>query len=572
VQDRSESWRRKPEYGAALQWPGCGPFIAISRRKEMLVKKLKAAGVAAFVILLAAVPAFFGASHREAPITALDRAADIADFYAFRSYDPAAPNTVTFILDVDPLLEPSNGPNYFPFDPDIVYSILVDNDNSATPALSFEFRFTTEIRAPQLFTGFAGVDGGANAPANSPPPVAPGTPVIPPAITALDGSGSAGLSLRQHYTVTMVQGNTRTVIASDANGKTLFAVPSNVGPRTMPNYPALAQQGIYKLSNGIRVFAGTVDDPFYIDLGAAFDSLNFRSTGFTIPGVLSDAQDADDSKNYAPDAVSGYNVNAIAIEVPISMLTRTGAVEGANSTAATIGAWGTTSRPGVTVRGPNPFPFVVPPVFRQVQRMGNPLINELIIGTGSKDFWSMSRPQDDAQFAGFALDPLLARVINAAYGGAVPIPAPPRTDLLPLVQYLPPIAAAGTPTGPVADLLRLNTGVPPTPPAMAHRLGLLAHDASGMATPDAAGFPNGRRVFDDVTDIAARAVVGVLTGRAPFNGAPNNRIGDGVNTNDVPYQTVFPYVAFAQSGRDRRHVDPGESGCAGVPGGICPTQ
>jgi hypothetical protein len=189
--------------------------------------------------------------------------------------------------------------------------------------------------------------------------------------------------------------------------------------------------------------------------------------------------------------------------------------------------------------------------------MGNPLINEVIVGTGSKDFWSMSEPVNDSQFASFDLDPLLARVLNAIYG--IAIPTPPRTDLLPLVTYAPPIAAPGTPAGPVADLLRLNTGVAPTPRASRKRLGLLAGDA--------AGFPNGRRVSDDVTDIALRAVAGILAGPQY-----NYRLGDGVNTNDVPYQETFPYVAWAQSGRQRRHIDPGEPGCTQGAGPACPTN
>ena len=167
----------------------------------------------------------------------------------------------------------------------------------------------------------------------------------------------------------------------------------------------------------------------------------------------------------------------------------------------------------------------------------------------------MSEPENDAQFADYLLDPLLARVINAAYGGAVPIPPPPRLDLAPLVLYAPPTCpACTTPAlqGPIADLLRLNTGIPPTPQANRKRLGVLAGDL--------AGYPNGRRVSDDVTDISLRAVVGVLAG-PPFNGFPNNRLGDGVNTNDVPYQETFPYVAFAQSGRNSRHQDPGSAGC-----------
>lgn len=495
------------------------------------------------------------ANHREAPLTALDHKADITDFFAFVSYDD--PSKVTFILNVDPLLEPSNGPNYFPFDPEILYAIRVDNNHDAVEDLRFEFRFKTEIRAPGVFTGFVGAGNGIPAPRNSPAPVAPGTPLIPPAITALDGPGSEGFSLRQRYSVALIRGKQRTELA-----KGLIAVPTNVGPRTMPDYARLAEQGIYDLDRGIRVFAGTVDDPFWIDLGAAFDSLNFRTLakGTGIAGVLTPEQDADDTRNFASDDVAGFNVNAIAIEVPIALLTRDGKVHAANEPLATIGAWGTTSRPLLKVYRRPGEPAAVSDRVTQIQRMGNPLFNELIIGTGDKDKFSMSEPKNDAQFADYALDPLLARVLNAIYADALPIPAPPRTDLLPLVTYMAPIAAPGTPAGPVADLLRLNTGIPPTFAEKRSRLGLLAGDA--------AGFPNGRRVSDDVTDIAARVVVGVLAG-GPFGGFPHNSIGDGVNANDAPYRESFPYLGLAHSGRDSRHVDPGEPGCAD---GNCPVD
>jgi hypothetical protein len=197
--------------------------------------------------------------------------------------------------------------------------------------------------------------------------------------------------------------------------------------------------------------------------------------------------------------------------------------------------------------------------------MGNALFNELIIGTGDKDKFSMSEPKDDAQFAGYALDPLLARVINAAYGGTVPIPTPPRTDLLPLVVYKAPIcpSCSSAQAGPVADLLRLNTGIPPTAKANRKRNGFIAGDS--------AGYPNGRRVSDDVTDISARAVVGILAG-PPFNGFPNNHIGDGTNANDRPYQETFPYVAFSNDGRNSRHIDPSEPGCAVVTIPFLPTN
>lgn len=506
----------------------------------------------ALSLLIAMPPGAFASSHREAPITALDHKADITDFYAFVSYDH--PDRVTFIMNVDPFLQPSNGPNYFPFDPAILYEIKVDNDHDAQEDVTFRIRFKTEIRAPQIFTGFVGAVNGINAPKNSPAPVAPGTPIVPPAITSLDGAGAAGINLRQTYTVTMVHNGRSTELAK-ADGSDLIAVPSNVGPRTMPNYEALAQQGIYHLQGreayDVSVFAGTAADPFYIDLGAAFDSFNFRAGAGG--GVLSAGQDKDDHLNLAPNAVSGFNVNTIVIEVPISLLTSDGATHPATDRRATIGAWATTSRRQLTIRR-SPLPAENIGSFYQVQRLANPLVNELLIGTGSKDRWSMEQPKNDAQFASYDLDPLLARVFNAVYG--INIPTPPRTDLLPLVTYAAPIAAPGTPAGPIADLLRLNTGVPPTAYARRSRLGLIAGDG--------AGFPNGRRVTDDVVDIAARVVGGGVLSPG-FNVAPNNLIGDGVNATDVPTQEAFPYLHFAYSGRDSRHIDPSENGCGDQP-------
>jgi hypothetical protein len=506
-----------------------------------------AASVVACVLM---APVGHASSHREAPITALDHKADITDFYAFRSYEGDPNPKVTLILCVDPLLEPANGPNWSPFDPDILYEIKIDNDNDAVEDVTFQFRFTTEQRLPGLFQVYAGAGAGVNAPANSPAPVPPGTPIIPPQINTFD---SPGLGQRQSYTVTMVKNHISTPLST---GSPMYVVPSNVGPRTM-DYNALFNAAIYHPAPDVKVFAGTTDDPFWIDLGAAFDTFNLRTT--VAPGILSPAQDAA-FQNFAPDTVSGYAVNSIAIEVPVTWLTRTGNVEPASSTAATIGTWATTSRPRTTVRRA-PLPATSAGVFHQIQRFGNPLINELIIGTGSKDRFSMDQPSNDSQFAPFFLDPTLARVLNAATGGGLTIPTPPRTDLLPLVTYAAPIAAPGTPAGPIADLMRLNTGVAPTAPASASRLGLLGGDP--------AGYPNGRRLADDVVDISLRAVAGVLN--PSFNIFPNNRLGDGVNVNDVPYRTTFPYLANAPSGRDRRHIDPGEPGCTGGAGAPCPS-
>jgi len=514
------------------------------------MSKMKSAAALALSLLIAVPPSAFASSHREAPITALDHTADITDFYAFVSYDK--PGYVTFIMNVDPFLQPSNGPNYFPFDPSVVYRINIDNNQSATANIAFEFRFQTNILAPGVPVGFVGAGNGIDAPANSPAPVKPGTPIVPAAITSLTGPGAAGLSLQQTFTVNMISYGINYALPN-ATGSPLIAVPSNAGPRTMPDYDALAKEGIYTLrGNGpdkIRVWAGTAADPFFIDLGATFDSLNFRTA------VLTPEQDADDHLNTAPNSVAGFNVNTIAIEVPFKLLTADAAIPTATDPRGTLGAWATTSRSEVTVREPAT-PEQNYGTLAQIQRVGNPLINELVIGTGYKDYWSMSQPVNDSQFAAMDLDPLIARVANAVFG--FNIPTPPRTDLLPLVTYAPPIAPKTSKAGPIADLLRLNIGVPATPIASRKRLGLIAGDP--------AGFPNGRRLTDDVVDIVERVALGGVLAGSKFNVSPNNLLGDGVNASDVPPQETFPYVHWAYSGRDSRHISPGDpTGCGDQP-------
>jgi hypothetical protein len=496
------------------------------------MKKLKQILALSMSLTMLAPSSLFASSHREAPITAFDRTADVTDWYAFVSYDN--PNKVTFILNVDPLLEPANGPNYFPFDPNVLYEMHVDNNQDGLDDVTFQFRFKTQIRQPNLYTGFMGVIGGF------------------PQITSLSGSGSEGLILMQTYTVTMIRNGKSTILNDD---ETLYAVPSNVGPRTMPDYQSLFNQGIYSLEDGVRVWAGTADDPFFIDLGAAFDSLNFRSG---VGPVLPAAIDADDTHNYAPDTVGGYNVNSIVLEVPISMLTVDGKTHPASDKRAVIGSYGSTSRHQITVRR-SPNSELDAGTFQQVNREGNSLINELIIGTGHKDRFSMDDPKNDAQFANFVLSPVLASVFSSA---GIPVAPNPRTDLLVLVQYQAPICPGCGPgdRGPVADLLRLNTGIPPTPVGDQKRLGFLAGDT--------AGYPNGRRPVDDVFDISARAVAGILVHPVKY-GTP---LGDGVQTKAEGFNNSFPYVLPANSGRNSTHIGPGQEGCSGQPGGICPVQ
>jgi uncharacterized protein DUF4331 len=442
------------------------------------------------------------ASHREAPLISLDPEADITDFFMFRSYEPGQRSKVELIMDVIPGEEPSSGPNYFNFDPSVLYTFNVDkNKDGKADDIRFEFSFRTELRGdttalrlPLAYTA------------------------VPP-ITHLDGAGSEGLGVRQRYTVTMVKGTTRTVLA-----RGLFAVPSNVGPRTMPNYQQLVDEGTYKLDGGIRVFAGQRDDPFYIDLGAVFDTLNLRNPG--------------------TDMLSGFNVHTIALEVPSTLLT-------GDTGTTTLGAYASTSRKKISVENDNNDDNGE---WVQVQRLANPLVNEVIIGLQDKDRWNATEPEQESRFLGYYLKPRLALALQLVFGvntGCTPFgdascsPNPPaatdtslgnfnRTDLRNiLLKYKPSDTR-------LSELLRLNLNVPPTPLGSQKRLTVLAGDN--------AGWPNGRRPLDDVTDVAVQVV-----------GGPNYitaGAGDSVNVNDVPLPNAFPFLASPWDGRNRQHANP----------------
>jgi uncharacterized protein DUF4331 len=476
---------------------------AITTRRGAAVTAL---AFAAAAVLLAALltratgPQTAGAaSHREAPLISLDPEADITDFFMFRSYEPGQESKVELIMDTIPGEEPSSGPNYFNFDPSVLYAFSIDNDNDGKANdVRFELRFQTELRGDTTALGL---------------PLA--YTAIPP-ITHLDGPGSEGLGVRQTYTLTMIKRGKKTIL-----GRGLFAVPSNVGPRTMPDYQQLVDEGTYDLDGGIRVFAGQRDDPFYIDLGAVFDTLNLRS-----PGV---------------DMLSGFNVHTIALEVPSTLLT-------GDTGATTIGAYASTSRTRIRVDDGADTKRV------QVQRLANPLINEVIIGLQDKDRWNAREPEQESQFLGYYLKPRLALALQLIFGvdtGCTPFgdascsPNPPaptdftlgnfnRTDLVNvLLKYQP-----GDKT--LSELLRLNLTVPPTPLGSQNRLTILGGDN--------AGWPNGRRPLDDVTDVAVQVV-----------GGPNYigiGAGDNVNANDKALPDAFPFLPTPWDGRNRVHANP----------------
>src|SRR5579862_703946 len=410
-------------------------------RISVVALALSLLAIAAITIPMMRPAGTMASSHREAPITALDPTADITDVWAFRSYDVYGHDTktpsVTMIMAVNPFEEPANGPNWFPFDPRILYEIHVDNDQDGRDDVVFQIRFSSQYQLPTIPTALAGFTSAAGG-------TAPG---VPPQITDFS---NPGLNLRQTYTVTMIKNGVASPVMND-DGSPFYAVPANAGPRTM-NYADLYAAGTYSDTNeGISVFSGTVDDPFFIDLGATFDTVNLRLLeggaphGTGVPGVLSASEDSANA-NFAPDTVSGYAVDAIAIQVPIKMLTRTGKIEPATSPNATIGIWGSTSRPEESIRraaysqsshgiysSASRSQVTMRPAaftesfhdrdkdrFSQVQRLGNPLINELIIGIGTKDYWSMSKPVNDSQFASFDLNPVIVAIVDSLYSVLAP--------------------------------------------------------------------------------------------------------------------------------------------------------
>jgi hypothetical protein len=501
------------------------------------------------------------ASHREAPLISMDPAADNTDVYAFVSYDAAnlaraaADRRVTFILNVNPGQDPSDGPNYFNFDDEVLYAINIDNDRDGkADDIVYEFRFKTEDRP---IGGPSGLTSPLPYLGN---PHISGVPL--PGITALDGPGSEGLTRRQTYSVTEVRHGKRTELF---RGRTLVAVPSNIGPATMPDYPALAAQGIYTdAATGIRVFAGQRAETFYIDLGAVFDTLNLRRY---LP-ALTPAEDVDTVNPFGVNRFSGANISTIAIEVPITRITSDGK-PAATAKDPIIGMYASTARSKVRVLHQPGKEATQAGPFVQVSRMANPLVNELIITTPFKDGWNAAEPENEANFQDFYKNPVVATELNLVFHvDILPIDgsaADNRTDLMSLLLKYPGQPLNGTDCGrPCAELLRLDLRVPPTSPEMQSRLG-------AALSADPAGYPNGRRPNDDVTDITVRVVGG--------KNYIANRIGDGVNFLagapgvvgvDITANGIaknFPFLPTPYDGKNRIHVDCDETGPGGNPCG-----
>jgi hypothetical protein len=436
-------------------------------RKLALVLLAAAASAALIVAFAARGGSPSGAqasSHREAPLISEDPSADNTDTYAFRS--PDRPDSVTLIANYIPGEDPAAGPNWYTFSPSARYILYADKNGDGKPDITWQFRFKNH--APVAFLQ----------------------------------------NTQQEYTVTRIEGKSSRVVGSG-----LLTPPDNIGPRSTPNYHALATAGVHDLSDGSKVFAGQRDDGFFGDIGAAFDLVAIRKgTGASGGGK---------------DFFAGYAVHSIELQVPLSQLD--------NGGNHIVGIWAAAERPRITVQGMGAARRAVAK-WVQVSRLGNPLINELLIPTDLKDKWNATTPDKDKQFAQYYSSPVLAKLLNQLYPQFGPFQETNRTDVVSVLLTglkEPNLNFTGDTQ---ADEIRLNLGIAPTAPVgQGNRLGVLGGDL--------AGYPNGRRLEDDVIDISERAVGGVLIGHS----LP---LGDGVDGNDVPYLTSFPYQADPFSGFD----------------------
>jgi hypothetical protein len=445
--------------------------------------------------------------------------ADNTDVYAFVS--PDRPDTVTIIANYIPLEEPAGGPNFHSFDDNVLYEIHVDNDGNARDDVTFQFRFRTKVRNPNTFLYNTG---------------------------PIDSLSDPDWNMPQTYRVRQITDRHRTTI-----GRNLPTAPANIGPRSTPAYEALRAEAVQMLPNGIKVFAGPADDPFFVDLGSVFDLAGLRPFNalHAIPLVTA----------AGIDGVGGFNTHSIAIQIPINQLTRDRQLpSGANDPDAVLGIYASASRPRVWIdeddHDQDDEDRDDERQYVQVSRLGNPLINEVVIPLGQKDRWNRSDPDDDARFLIRYTSPEVTRLENALYAALDDAPETQRGDLVAvLLTGVPGLNFTGNTR---ADLLRLNVAIPPKGPVgTGDRLGVLSGDF--------AGFPNGRRLEDDVTDIDLRAfacgygpVVGPLIESFGFcagsaNRSPNNLLGDGVDVNDRVFLAEFPYVAIPHQGYDHAH-------------------
>jgi hypothetical protein len=472
--------------------------------------------IAATVGLLAgtlAVPIVGASSHREAPAISEDPAADNTDTYAFVS--PDKPDTVTLIMNTWPFEHPMGGPNFFKFDDSVRYEMHIAQAGHNYDDIIYRVEFKTTIKNPNTFL----YNFGPYAKDNDP-----------------------NLNVNQSAKVTRVtRGGAATVI-----GENLPVQPANIGPHSNPetlngmatgNGPWGVSGGaaVSQLTNGEgQFYAGQRADPFFVDLGV-FDLLALRPLQslhkvvplMNEPGV---------------NSLSGFNVQTIALQIPITRLTSDGQAPKADGSNSVIGVWATTSRQQTRVLSADGSSNTSGD-WVQISRLGNPLVNEVVVPIGVKDHFNASQPTGDSAYLPAVQNPEAAGLITALYG--VPVPPAPRNDLVTI--FLTGIPGLNQPPNVMpSEMLRLNMGIAPS-------AGVGKGNPMGVLGGDTSGFPNGRRLEDDVTTIELQALAGATPLTPDFNKAPNNVITDGVPQSAQAFNGSFPYVSqpfegFGRSG------------------------
>ena len=469
----------------------------VRKLPALLAALVAAIGAGALAVTLSA-----GSSHREAPLSSIDPTADDTDVYAFKA--PDAPNALTIVANWIPFEDPAGGPNFYRFDDRASYYLNVDNTGDGQFDVRYRFKFKTKVLDKNSF------------------------------LYALPGVSSIHdpkLNVQQTYSV---------VRESYRNGKETgrsgarHRPPGRAEQRRPEDVPELRGgrgAAVRHLNGGGQVFVGQVDDPFFVDLGTTFDAINIRNGTGNAGG--------------GKDDLAGYNVHSIVLQVPETEVTRDHkAVAGAKAANAVVGVWASTNRERVAVSAAPGFGPSTSDLRKagakgqdagevQVSRLGNPLVNEVVIPLGKKDIFNATQPSDDLKnFGKYVLSPELAKVINVLFPG-LNVPETNRTDIVQALLTGIPGLTQIRPGAPPTDTLKINLGVAPNPKPS--RFGVIGGDTQG--------FPNGRRLADDVIDIELRVIGGFLKG----NKLP---LGDGVDQNDVPFRATFPYVAPPKAGFD----------------------
>lgn len=493
-----------------------------------------AAPLVTSLILAVATQTAFAASHREAPgITEFPKL-DSTDVYAFRSYERGRDGYVTIIANYMPLQFPGGGPNYFTLDPDARYQIHIDNDGDAVEDMTFSFDFRNRLQ---------GRGDGITVPVDGMDVAIPLRAAGP--ITRRD---RGALNEIEQYSLDVIygdrrEGRSRPVTWAGRNTRRFYKPLDFVGTKTLPQYERYANRYIYDIDiprcdTPGKMFVGQRAEGFAVNLGPIFDLVNIvpLEGEAGVPGGILQNRAND-------DLIGKFNVTSLALEVPIECLTK--------GEEPVIGVWTTASLPRNAALSDTPGYDGVQNFsgdLVQVSRLGNPLVNEVVIGLPDKDRFSGSEPKDDAQFAKYVTNPTLPELVEILFGGAdlgegVVLPdelAPnffPRSDLV--TAFLTGFPGLNQPQSVVpSEMLRLNTAIPATPRNQQNPLGVLENDL--------AGFPNGRRPGDDVVDIALRVVMGRLCG--PIPGAPDGICEETTGVELAPFTDGAPILADDFSG------------------------